>query len=231
MKRFAICAFALLMMGGVATAQDAHMWIQAPGGGDNVTVGNGALDEAVIELWVEVYTMPYAGGRIVAIDSIMSGYDSAGTLGAENFEVKGFNDKGPWGTFGRRDPRGLILPGLPNGDIDLYQFVGLDENQPWHADTGLAPGTYHLDDLVIHGVTPTLAPDYVLFSALAEPGGFKVYPSYYTTGNYADLTVGFGTGNNAKGTLNDIPFFVNVTPEPTALSLLLLGGLAVFRRR
>ena len=50
--------------------------------------------------------------------------------------------------------------------------------------------------------------------------------------NRGDTYVVFGTGANFKGTANDQPLYVAVVvPEPTALSLLLLGGLAAFRRR
>lgn len=216
MKRFAICALAVLMMGGVATAQDAKLWIQAPDGSNAVTVSTAGT--AVIELWMEVYSMPY-NGRLVAVDSILSHYGGS-------FDVQGFTDYGPWGTFGRLDPRGLIT--VPGGDLNQYQFVGVDQNKPFSAASGLGAGVYHLDDIIIAGVTETAVDDTVLFSFTAPPGGFKIYPGYTA---YYDLSVGFGTGNNGKGTASDLPLFVTVTPEPTALSLLLLGGLAVFRRR
>jgi len=232
MKRFAICALAVLAMGGVAQAQDAHLWIQPVSGGNEMCLT--VSETAVIQLWVNVYA-----GNLVAMDSILVHYDAAGNPGAA-FTVEGFNDQGPWGTFGRRDPRGLIT--LPNGNLNQYQFLGLDENQPWTMLSGLAPGIHLLDEIIIHGRIPTQEPpcppvdigtaDKVLFSFLAPPGGFKVYPSYYTTGHYYDATFTFGTGANAKGTANDLPIYVGVVvPEPASLSLLLLGGLAAFRRR
>jgi hypothetical protein len=228
MKRFAICALALLVPATMASAQEATVWIQTPSGGDYV--GPIAVsDTAVIELWVDVH-MPN-GGNLVAMDSILVHYDhNAAPDGYPNFEVQGFVDYGPWGTFGRRDPRGLIMPELPNGDLNKYQFLGLDENQPWSPTSGLAAGVHHLDDIIIHGTSPGL--DDVLFSFGAAPGGFKVYPSFYTTGHYYDITIAQGTGQNMKGTGSDIPLTVEVVvPEPASLSLLLLGGLAAFRRR
>ena len=235
MKRFAICALALLVTAGVANAQDATLWIQPVGGGDEICLE--VSETAVIQLWVDVHIPP--GGNLVAMDAILVHYGG-------NFDVSGFIDHGPWGSFGRRDPRGLIT--LPNGNLNQYQFLGLDENQPWQVGdgsvggSGLGSGVHLLDEIIIHGLTPTQDPpcppvdhltaDQVMFSFTAAPGGFKVYPSYYTTGHYYDISVAFGTGTNLKGTATDLPLYVAVVvPEPASLSLLLLGGLAAFRRR
>ena len=239
MKRFAICALAVLLMAGVANAQHCKLWIQAPGGGiDGDKVCVGVTETAVIELWIEVYSLSY-NGVLVAVDSILTAYDAAGTLGAQNFDVQGFTDYGPYGTFGRLDPRGLIT--VPGGDINNYQYLGVDENLPFTYTSGLSAGTYHLDDIIIHGLTPTQLPpcppcdtataDWITFSKGAPPSGFWVWPDYFTTYGYMDLTVAFGTGAFATKVSAAAPLYVCVTPEPTALSLLLLGGLAVFRRR
>jgi len=241
MKRFVMCALAVLVTAGVVNAQpyDAKLWIQPVGGGEEMCLG--VSETAVIQLWIDVYIPP--GGQLVAMDAILVHYASDWTSPGQAFTVEGFNDQGPWGTFGRRDPRGLIT--LPNGNLNQYQFLGLDENQPWvlydgSVGSGLHPGMHLLDEIIIHGRVPTqpdcnepcdrALADKVLFSFLAPPGGFKVYPSYYTTGHYYDATFTFGTGRNLKGTANDMPLFVCV-PEPASLSLLLLGGLAAYRRR
>jgi hypothetical protein len=242
MKRFAICALAVLAMAGAAHAQTYNagtLWIQPVGGGDEMCVV--VSETAVIQLWVEVQTPGY---NLVAMDAILAAYAAAdyvpGVPGNQNFDVQGFNDYGPWGTFGRRDPRGLIT--VPGGDINQYQFLGLDENQPWNAQTGLAPGIKLLDEIIIHGLNPTQdlpcppvdrnTADVVMFSATASPGGFVVFPATFTTGHYYDASFNFGTGANAKGTASDSPLYVAVVvPEPASLSLLLLGGLAAFRRR
>ena len=233
MKRFVICALALLVTAGVANAQtDATLWLQPAGGGDEMCVT--VSETAVIELWIDVTVQGGLGGGVLtAIDTILTHYGG-------NFDVQGFIDHGPWGTFGRLDPRGLIT--VPGGDLNWYQFLANDENQPWHAGSGLSAGAHLLDEIIIHGLTPTQAPpcppvnrgtaDTVMFSFTASPTGFKVYPSYYTTFHYYDISVGFGTGQNLKGTIDDLPLYVAVVvPEPASLSLLLLGGLAVFRRR
>ena len=239
MKRFAICALVFLVGAGVANAQEAKLWIQAPGGGNEVCVG--ISETAVIELWMEVYAInlgPYVG-RLVAMDAILTHTDSTSTAGTGNFDVSGFTDYGNWGTFGRKDPRGLIT--VPGGDLNDYQFLGVDENQPFSLASGLGPGTYHLDDIIIHGMTQTqdlpcppvdtATADKVLFSYSAPPGGFFIVPTYGPTNGYYDATFVFGTGENNFGKFNDQPLFVGVTPEPSSLSLLLLGGLAAFRRR
>jgi hypothetical protein len=230
MKRFAICAFAVLAMAGAAHAQYAAgtLWIQPVGGGDEMCVG--VSETAIIQLWIDV-NVP-SGGNLSAVDAILVHYGSA-------FDVEGFNDYGPWGTFGRTGPRGLIT--VPGGDLNQYQFLANDENQPWTSQSGLAPGQTLLDEIIIHGLTETQAPpcppvdrgtaDVVMFSQTAPPGGFVIFPASFSTGHYYDASFTFGTGANAKGTTSDLPLYVAVVPEPASLSLLLLGGLAVFRRR
>jgi hypothetical protein len=248
MKRFAICALAVLAMTGVANAQ-IKVWIQGPNGGMPAGPGHVCVEvshTAVIELWVEVYPMSYSG-RVVAFDAIMTAYSAAnylaGVVGGEHFSVVGFSDHGPWGSFGRKDPRGLLTnpPTPPNDSINLYQFLGVDENQPFTTASGLAPGIYFVDNLYIHGeeaTQPAPCPpvdyataDVITFSKTASPGGFWIWPDYFATYGYMDLTVAMGTGYYGSKTAPAIPFYVCVTPEPTALSLLVLGGLAAFRRR
>ena len=234
MKRFVICALAILAPAGMASAQDVTLWVQPVGGG-NVICLEDISDTAVVQLWVDVHIPP--GGQLVAMDAILTEYGDC-------IDVLGFIDHGPWGSFGRRDPRGLIT--VPGGNLNQYQFLGLDENQPWTiwdgmTGSGLSPGVHLLDEIIIHAIErtqdgPCPPPDYetcnqIMFSFTAAPGGFKVYPSYYTTGHYYDISVAFGTGRNLKGTADDLPLYVCVTPEPASLSLLLLGGLAAFRRR
>jgi opacity protein-like surface antigen len=236
MKRFAICALSVMVLAGVASAQDAQVWIQPVGGGNSMCVG--VSDTAVIQVWMEVYSIAY-GGRMQNVDTIL---DAVNQVDAGlHFDVVAFNDvdyTGYAGTWGRTDPRGFFSnPPDPNMDLSLnYQYVGEDLNSPWTASSGLGPGTYLLDEIVIHGTDPTQEPpcppcdtttaDKVLFGAGAQtPGGFKVYPGY---AGYYTATVTMGTGNSGKISQ---PLFICVTPEPASLSLLVLGGLAAFRRR
>ena len=225
MKRFAICALVVMAVAQMASAQ-ATVWVQPTGGGNEICLG--ISETAVVQLWLTVAAP--AGGQLQNIDAILTQYSTVG--GA--FEVVGFNDQGPWGNFERKG-RGLIPP--PPDTLNGYQFVGADEITPFTG--GLGSGTYLLDEIIIHGIVQTQdAPcppcdtataDKILFgTGPAAPGGFITYVGY--TGYY-QITAGTGTGANPKGTASDLPLYVCVTPEPTALSLLILGGLAVFRRR
>ena len=157
-----------------------------------------------------------------------------------------FNDvdySGYPGTWGRTDPRGFFSnPPDPNMDLTLnYQYVGEDLNQPWNSNSGLGPGVYLLDEIVIHGTDPTQEPpcppcdtasaDLVMFAGGSmAPGGFKIYPSYSSTQVY-DATIALGTGAQPTKGAPDPLYVCVVVPEPASLSLLVLGGLAAFRRR
>ena len=151
--------WALLVSAAAASAQ-VTVWLENPESpeipGLTVQVG----ETAVIQLWMEVPE----GVIPVAVDAILRGSDAGSGQGL-SFEVAGFNDYGPWGTFGRVDPRGQI--GIPGGNISEYQFVGEEENLPYGAESGLATGTYLLDEIIVLGMADnTVAgPDTVVFAS------------------------------------------------------------------
>ncbi len=240
MKRLAICALGVMLLAGVATAQDATVWLQwqgqPPEDVDKCLIGS---ETAVIQIWMQVHDDGNPYTTLVNVDTILASDNLGG--GYPHYDVIAFNDFGPWGGFGRQDPRGFFTnPPDPNMPLNLnYQFAGQDVTMPF---TGIVPGTYLLDEIVIHGTgsdtqvgpcPPCDVPnaDRILFAAGAQaPRGFMWYgtPSY---GYYLSASVAVLTGVNKFGTANDLPLNLGLFPEPASLSLLALGGLAVIRRR
>ena len=247
MKRFAICALGVMVLAGMASAQDATVWLQWQGNTPEDTAKCLPIsDTAVIQLWMEVHDDGNPYTRLVNVDAILASDNLAG--GYPHYEVTAFNDFGPWGGFGRQDPMGggrgfFSNPPDPTMPLDLnYQFIGGDVTMPY---TGIVPGVYLMDEIVIHGTAWTqdievnpcppcdiATADRILFAAgVQAPGGVRWYgtPSY---GYYQTATIAMATGWNKFGTANDLALNLCViVPEPASLSLLALGGLAAIRRR
>jgi hypothetical protein len=97
-------------------------------------------------------------------------------------------------------------------------------------DAAFAPDGDGLAGLVPPADPDLFGNDIVLATltiSLDSPGVTDLTPSH-TAG---DLTEGFLIGNNGFADIDYIGAQIEVLPEPTTLSLLALGGLALLRRR
>ena len=107
----------------------------------------------------------------------------------------------------------LFDPAAAAGGDDLSAFILLD-NPVWGNGVLLATVTY---DLLGLGQTDLTLKDDNAYNGLGP-----------------DLTEGFGLNpppSGEFGLMNYTGGYINVIPEPTTLSLLVLGGLALLRRR
>ena len=213
-----------MLLAGAANAQNLTLWLENgdPTGDPNHIVMDGVSDTAVIQLWM---TVP-ASMRLVNVDAILLSYDEA--FGKDvDFEVVGFNDFGPWGPFGRTTRGGPWGPG-----VDGYQYVGEDANFPMGGESGMhfdVDTDILLDEIIIHCIhAPSVDTVYFGFPP-ANPGGFELlFQQLPPPGTW--VIAGLPVVDLLNGTFSN-PFIVENVPEPATLSLLLLGGLAAFRRR
>ena len=137
-----------------------------------------------------------------------------------SFVVSGFNDLAIPDSVFQRVSRGPVVAELPAGDINGYQYVGADENLPYNAESGLAPGVYLLDEIVITGTADNSAagPDLVTFApGIQGPSGFQVDAAndFAIDGLNAELGLGDpgGPGSPASAfTVTVIP--VDSDPPP-----------------
>jgi hypothetical protein len=238
MKRLLMCSLAVSLSAGVASAQvdNLTLWLADAEDGDSHLVFDMLSDTAVLQLWMEIP----AGMQLINVDAILQSYDA--DFGKEVcFEVDGFIDHGPWGedpdhdgvdAFGRTTRGGPFFgPG-----VDGYQYVAEDANFPMDAWSGVfGPATILLDEVVLHLVCIDSlgAPDLVYFGfPPANPGGFELLfgpsPPWPPPGQW--IISQLAVVDLLNGTL-DNPFLVEYVPEPGMLSLGVLAGLAVVRRR
>lgn len=230
MKRFLVCAVAVMLLAGGAYAQNpAKVWLQAPDGSNKVCVA--PSETAVVELWLEIYT----GFELINMDANVLGAPAGGTPAeTANFDVYGYNDQSPFSNPDMAMSR--ASDPVPGADMDSYSIVWSDENYPLHVGMGAGAGLYKIDEIIVHGVTQEVidcpeTPDkttcsWMSFARFAQaPGGFKIFTSYGYGPYTSQVALDLGTG--AFGA----PMFVCVTPEPASLALLALGGLVAIRRR
>jgi hypothetical protein len=244
MKRFAISALGVMVLAGMAGAQDADVWLQWKGNAADDPIKCVMESEtAVLQVWIDVHPIASPTGVLKNVDTILT-YENWATPGVPHHTVVGFNDYGPWGSFGRADPRGFFSNPPEAWPLEMmvqgasqnnYQYVGDDLSAP---PAGAPLGIMLLDEIILHGgpmtqpgpcpPCDTAAADRILFAAPPQsPGGFTYYLGY---GTYS-ASIAMLTGMNNKGTATDLPLYLCVIPEPASLSLLALGGLAIIRRR
>ncbi len=249
MRHIGICALGVIVLAQAAGAADATVWL-SPKPGQNYIAGNHLFlgfpgPTAIIQVWLSVSTS--AGYKLLDFQAIT---DSTYQIeGMDHFEVVGFSDQGPYGAFGRVDPRGSLDDGTPDDPdgMDGYQIVydgrvGTPP-YPWTSEDGIGPGTYLLDEIIIKGVDDTtyLVPDTATADKVTfrtaggvQPSGYKVYTGTGTSSTYYDAVVAMGTGRpwGGKGVPAN-PLYVStyLIPEAATLSLLALGSLAALRRR
>jgi hypothetical protein len=235
-----------MLAASVASAADVKLWLSDSSGGMDGIYDLAPSETAVIQLWLDIPAFTTPARALVNIDTILSGYDKlwGDTV---SFEVQGFNDIAYTEPDWQRTTRGAVVAQLPHGDIDDYQYVGESMPNPapptWDATKGwMGPAVVLLDEIIIHctGYSPDLDGDLiqdadkVTFSMAIPPGGFELYwkmPGASWDVRQIAMSPSTTTLTFLNGTYSN-PFEVlNPVPEPATLGLLVLGGLAAFRRR
>jgi hypothetical protein len=132
------------------------------------------------------------------------------------------------------------IPWDGDRNIEKYVLIAADD-EPGNPGPGTnGPWTGHMDSIIIHG---TEIGDYDLYfenrftvdpgHAARPPQLFDLQSNQKLYANNLDLP-GFMHFRNAwrdDAVGFDVPFVINVTPEPASLALLAIGGVALLRRR
>jgi len=259
MKRTLLSAVCVMLFAGLAFGQGtAEIWLEGDGGGNTVTVGLG--ETATMEVWFSYNNAaPLAGeiDRMIGIaaqlrhngfDNTVANWDNRdGTA----FQAVSLNYGGPWGALARPlagDPAGhgglssgllpageLAAGNLNPGVVGLGYQLAAGSSGPFDANSGLdISGTsWHGDTIGIQGLVVNWVdgsggtPDTVCFPK--KTAGIVTYSErvFYSGAWGTAPVVDFGQGQGKAGDR----IHVRVTPEPTSLALLAIGGLAALRRR
>ena len=246
MKRVVLASLCVALLAGVANAQygTADLWLSSDTGTGVVDVL--VSETAVIQVWMDYNPATAATDRMVGGDIFIEHRVTEG----HDFEVVGFSSVGTWG--GLTHPYYLKNRGdlddspfddaadyVAAGNLSDYIFTGNVSASGIMPDMGLGDtGTGILvDEIIIHGINTTVAPNLVSFSGSAGSGtaesSWFEFGLYNGLGSYPALPsemaynyVNGKPGKSAKALL------VNVSvPEPGSLALLAFGGLAAIRRR
>jgi len=258
MKRALISSLCVMLFAGVAFGQGtATVWLEGDSGGNTVTLG--ISHTAVIELWFS-YDATDEGGiinRMIGIDAQLrhnaSGSDWDDRDGV-SFEAVELNGQGPWGDltnplmFGNHGgmangvlPSDQVYPGnlnkAPEGED--YQWASASSG-PFDAQSGMAGSTtsWFGDEIIIHGLvqtwdsgTQTGTPDTLNFPKKNTTFGPGYTENVYYAGVWSvsiDVKAAQGVGHMGNRMYVRV---LGVSPEPTSLALLAIGGLVALRRR
>ncbi|MHC4067297.1 MAG: PEP-CTERM sorting domain-containing protein [Planctomycetota bacterium] len=235
MTRIACGVAAVLLLANVASG--ALIWLAT---GDGTQNGEMTIDlggTSLVEIWVKFadpVTPPSEGingmAVMVGMDAIMRGEPGGGDVG-DPLHI-GFA-----GAIDQPLPGGLTLFGRGSnpspwetGDLyDYHLMIDPLVDPPWTdpANQGWFPEwmMVKVDVIIIEGSTLTNPPDNLGFA------GGAVAPTWQEMYIYGG--VGWWTIEHtfSRGSTETNGVRVNVTPEPGALVLLALGGLAGIRRR
>jgi hypothetical protein len=248
-----------MLFAGVAFGQGtATVWLEGDGGGNTVTVAIGG--SAVMELWFSYASVDEGGNfnRLSGFDAQLrhngfsTGNPTWNAQDGDDFEVTHLNGQGPWGdlaeplTFGNHGGmgNGALLPAdVYGGNLNPTDSIGVEGEQYQFAagsdigNAGLAGSatSWFADEIVIRGITQnwdgillTGTPDTVNFPKRGNSLNPEMYENIYynsTWDNGVPQPMDQGVGAAANR------MYVRVTPEPTSLALLAIGGLAALRRR
>ena len=259
MKRALISSLCVMLFAGVAFGQGTNLiWLEGDSGGNTVTVPISGT--AVIEIWFK-YEAADEGGyinRMIGLDAQLRhnkfGTGSA-TWDAQNgvdFEATELWHQGTFGTLPKPLGAGFNHGGMSDGVLPGAEVYAGNLNKdpvgedfqwaagsvgPFDADSGLAGSTtsWFGDQIVIHGLVQnwdeillTGTPDTLNFPKKTTTFGPGFTDNVYYGGAWSVLVdVKSNQGVGAFGNR----LYVRVTPEPTSLALLAIGGLAALRRR
>ncbi|GJM26343.1 MAG: hypothetical protein DHS20C16_27580 [Phycisphaerae bacterium] len=122
------------------------------------------------------------------------------------------------------------VPGNVGGLSQFSVFAGLPSDGIVSGGADVLLGTFNITGNAIGSYQFWIQRD-----GLVSPSvGFANGAPYGFNGDGDGYAGNFNIGNGYAGALkgqNNIPMNINVTPEPAALALLALGGVAVLRRR
>ncbi len=205
-------------------------------GGDDTNTSVDAGSSVTVEVtWTQnaqEATVGLSNAFFLLTSSVHNGPGSAAGEGAfvEDSELAVSNSGttiGAWGTGGADgNVGGLSAIQYAGNDASFLGDAGTSVIGTFDITVDAGAGIGSLHDFYILRRAGAASPD------LAHPPGASAYsfnignPNGYE-GNY-DIGNGFAGKNNGS---DAIPMNITVTPEPAALALLALGGVAVLRRR
>lgn len=236
MKKFVVCAVlaACLMVG---SANAATIFLAADDGSGKLTLPNGGTGN--INIMLTTSNIDPAGVAFINafFDVQPAGENCEDVVGVTHGQID------PQWTY---DPSAYKLPAEigdecdgTGDEINEYGLVfGSSAGPGFPAGTN---ATYVIETLTILGNSDSGTSSVYFESGARKPQAFGPPPTYspFTTNDFlcpgtgipGFLNMGVGHyGNTGTGACKD-GFEINKVPEPAALSLLALGGLAALRRR